>query len=139
ILPSQEDQPDARVRFLEEAKIAASLSHENIVSVYDYGEFAGLPFMVMEFLDGETLDSVIGRGGTTGDRRSLEIGLQVARALEFVHEHNVVHRDIKPSNVFVTKSGVVKLIDFGVAKSADDMLKTQAGIALGTIFYMAPE
>jgi len=139
ILPSQEDQPDARVRFLEEAKIAASLSHENIVSVYDYGEFAGLPFMVMEFLDGETLDSVIGRGGTTGDRRSLEIGLQVARALEFVHEHDVVHRDIKPSNVFVTKSGVVKLIDFGVAKGADAMLKTQVGIALGTIFYMAPE
>jgi len=139
ILPPQEDQPDARVRFLDEARIAASLSHENIVSVYDYGEFAGLPYIVMEFLDGETLESLIGRRGTTGDRRSLEIGLQVARALEFVHEHNIVHRDVKPSNIFVTKSGLVKLIDFGVAKGADATLKTQAGIALGTVFYMAPE
>jgi serine/threonine protein kinase len=138
-LPRQDEQSEARARFLEEAKIAASLSHENIVSVYDYGEFDQLPYMVMEFLCGETLESIIGEGGTIGDRRSLEIGLQVARALEFVHEHNVVHRDIKPSNIFVTKAGVVKLIDFGVAKGADAMLQTQAGIALGTIFYMAPE
>ncbi len=139
ILKPLEDDPDIRTRFFQEARVAASLSHENIVSVYDYGECGDLPYMVMEFLEGETLDSAIGRGALSDERRVLDIALQVARAIEFVHSNGVIHRDIKPSNIFVTNSGLVKLIDFGISKSVEAMVKTQTGMAVGTAFYMAPE
>ena len=126
-------------RFLAEARTAAKVTHENVISIYDFGvdEQKGL-FMVMEFLQGEDLRSAI-KNGHTGDLPSkLRIALQTARALDFIHKNKIIHRDIKPENVHINSAGVVKLMDFGIAKS-EDLSRTQPGYVLGTPYYMAPE
>ncbi|MGO9009077.1 MAG: bifunctional serine/threonine-protein kinase/formylglycine-generating enzyme family protein [Bryobacteraceae bacterium] len=136
--PASQD-PEARDRFLAEARTAAKVTHENVISIYDFGIDAekGL-FMVMEFLQGEDLRHAI-KNGHTGDlRNKLEIALQIARALEFIHKNRIIHRDIKPENVHINAAGVVKLMDFGIAKS-EDLSRTQPGYVLGTPHYMAPE
>ncbi len=130
--------PDAKARFLQEAKITCGFTHDNIIRIHDYGEEGGRPFMVMEFLTGCDLRDAI-RGNLTGDLRSrLGIAVQVARALDFVHSKNVVHRDIKPENIHLDPTGRARLMDFGIAKSHDLSL-TKTGLALGTPYYMAPE
>ncbi|MCW5964954.1 MAG: serine/threonine protein kinase, partial [Bryobacterales bacterium] len=88
--------PDARIRFLNEAKVAASLIHENVISVYDFGQEEGLPYLVMEFLHGQSLRKLIGDGRPLSLVEKLHIALQTARAVEYVHGRGVVHRDIKP-------------------------------------------
>jgi eukaryotic-like serine/threonine-protein kinase len=136
--PASQD-PEARDRFLAEAQTAAKVTHENIISIYDFGTDPekGL-FMVMEFLQGEDLRQAI-KNGHTGDLRSkLQIALQIARALDFIHKSRIIHRDIKPENVHINAAGVVKLMDFGIAKS-EDLSRTQPGYVLGTPYYMAPE
>ena len=109
---------EAKARFLAEARMAGNISHDNIISIYDFGEDEKQhPFMVMEFLRGEDLRHAI-KNGHTGDlRNKLRLALQVARALEYIHTQKIVHRDIKPENVHVTTAGVVKLMDFGIAKT----------------------
>ncbi|MCS7314017.1 MAG: bifunctional serine/threonine-protein kinase/formylglycine-generating enzyme family protein [Bryobacterales bacterium] len=130
--------PDARARFLREARMARNVSHENIVAIYDFGEEQGRPYMVMEFLRGETLRSAIERG-RTGDLASrLRIAIQIARAMECIHAQGIIHRDIKPDNINLGPDGKVKLMDFGIAKT-EDMTITRAGFTLGTPHYMAPE
>lgn len=130
--------PDAKARFLQEARITSEFAHDNIIRIHDYGEENGRPFMVMEFLTGSDLRDAI-RSNQTGDLRNrLRIALQVARALDFVHSKNVVHRDIKPENVHLDPDGRARLMDFGIAKS-DDLSLTKAGLTLGTPYYMAPE
>jgi serine/threonine-protein kinase len=129
---------DAKARFLREAKMAGGISHPNIMAVYDFGEDKGRPYMVMEFLRGENLLQAI-RGGRTGDREAkLQTSLQVCKALEQMHVQGMVHRDVKPDNVHVGEDGVVKLVDFGIARTADLGL-TQEGFTLGTPYYMSPE
>jgi len=129
---------DAKARFLREAQLAGNVEHDNIVTVYDFGEDSGRPYMVMEFLRGEDLANRI-KADRTGDLLSkLRTALQVARALEHIHSLNIVHRDIKPANVHITTAGVAKLMDFGIAK-AQDLALTRPGFTLGTPFYMAPE
>ena len=130
---------EAKARFLAEARMAGNISHDNIISIYDFGEDdKHHPFMVMEFLRGEDLRHAI-KGGRTGDlRNKLRLALQVARALEYIHSQKIVHRDIKPENVHVTASGLVKLMDFGIAKT-EGLAMTRAGYVLGTPYYMAPE
>jgi eukaryotic-like serine/threonine-protein kinase len=130
---------EAKARFLAEARMAGNISHDNIISIYDFGEDEKQhPFMVMEFLRGEDLRHAI-KGGRTGDIRSkLRIALQVARALEYIHSQKIVHRDIKPENIHVNGAGVVKLMDFGIAKT-EGLAMTRAGFVLGTPYYMAPE
>jgi serine/threonine-protein kinase len=138
IEPAAQD-PEARDRFLAEARTAAKVTHENVISLYDFGvdDEKGL-FMVMEFLQGEDLRQAI-KNGHTGDLRSkLKIALQIARALDFTHQNKIIHRDIKPENVHINAAGVVKLMDFGIAKS-EDLSRTQPGYVLGTPYYMAPE
>ncbi len=129
---------DVRERFLQEARMAGNVSHENIINVYDYGEAEGRPFLVMEFLQGEDLGTLIREQRTGNTQGKLRIALKVARALEYVHEQKIVHRDIKPDNVRVTALGAVKLMDFGIAK-VEGLARTQAGFVLGTPYYMAPE
>ncbi|MDE3167530.1 MAG: protein kinase [Acidobacteriota bacterium] len=130
---------EARDRFLDEARTAAKVTHENVINIYDFGvdPEKGL-FMVMEFLEGEDLRNAI-RNGHTGDlRNKLKIALQAARALDFIHSNRIIHRDVKPENLHITTNGQVKLMDFGIAKS-EDFSRTQPGFALGTPYYMAPE
>ncbi len=130
---------EAKARFLAEARMAGNISHDNIISIYDFGEDEKQrPFMVMEFLRGQDLRHAI-KNGQTGDlRNKLRLALQVARALEYIHAQKIVHRDIKPENIHVTGAGVVKLMDFGIAKT-EGLSMTRAGYVLGTPYYMAPE
>jgi serine/threonine-protein kinase len=129
---------EAKARFLQEARMAGNIEHENIIRIHDYGEEQGRPFIVMEFLVGEDLRHAI-RDGHTGDlNNKLRIARDVAKALEYVHSKKIVHRDIKPDNVHIDASGKVKLMDFGIAR-AEGLSLTRAGFALGTPYYMAPE
>jgi eukaryotic-like serine/threonine-protein kinase len=130
---------EAKARFLTEARTAGNLTHENVIHIYDFGcdEQYGL-YMVMEFVQGEDLRAAI-RNGRTGDLRAkLKIAVQIARALEYIHRAKIIHRDVKPENVYINTAGVVKVMDFGIAKT-EDLAVTRAGYVLGTPFYMAPE
>jgi tRNA A-37 threonylcarbamoyl transferase component Bud32 len=129
---------DAKARFLQEAKLAGGFQHENIVSVFDYGEFDGKPFIVMEYLQGEDLRNAIRNGHLGGMNDRLHIALNIAQALDYVHARAIVHRDIKPENIHIAPNGKVKLMDFGIAK-APDLSLTRTGMAMGTPYYMAPE
>jgi len=130
---------DVKARFLQEARLAGNIEHDNVVCIYDFGEDdRQRPFMVMEFLRGVDLRHAI-RDGQLGDLQSkLRIALQIARALGYIHSINIVHRDIKPDNIHLTTSGIVKLMDFGIAK-AQGLSMTRTGVVMGTPFYMAPE
>jgi Tol biopolymer transport system component len=136
---------DLRVeRFLREARITASLDHPNIVKVYDVGTHDGQPFMVVELLEGETLRHRLDRGPVPeSDVR--RIGIEIARGLVAANAAGLVHRDLKPENVFVTRAGVTKILDFGIAKLAPETARrhtdasTLTGILVGTAGYLAPE
>ena len=129
---------EARTRFLLEAKLAGTIKHDHIVTVHDYGEEDGRPFIVLEFLEGEDLRDAIQKKHTGDLKNKLRIALEIARALAFVHENNIIHRDIKPENIFIERSGRAKLMDFGIAK-AQGLSLTKTGNSLGTPYYMAPE
>jgi serine/threonine-protein kinase len=138
LTPAASEDPEAKARFLREAQMAGGIAHENIMSVYDFGEDQGRPFMVMEFLRGEDLRSAM-KNGRTGDLAArLRIAIQVAKALEHIHEHKIIHRDIKPENIHISATGTVKLVDFGIAKT-EELSLTRPGFTMGTPFYMAPE
>jgi serine/threonine protein kinase len=127
----------AKDRFLQEARVASNIQHENIIAIYDFGEDAGRPFMVMEFVEGESLRAAIA-GGRAGDiAERIRIARQAARALEHIHTRKVIHRDIKPENIHLDRMGKVRLMDFGIASAAG--AATQGGTTAGTPFYMAPE
>ena len=129
---------ESKACFLLEARTASNITHENIISVYDFGEDRGRPFIVMELLEGESLREAL-RDGSAGDfKRRMRIALQVARAVGFIHTKKIIHRDIKPENIHVDPAGKVKLMDFGIAK-AEGASFTRAGFTLGTPYYMAPE
>ena len=125
-------------RFLQEARVAGTLSHPNIVSIYDMGEDEAGPYIVMEFVDGETLDGIIERSDPRDKQTIIPIFLQICSGLSLAHQHEVVHRDVKPANIMLTRDGLVKLVDFGVARLASTHL-TQTGTLLGTPSYMSPE
>ncbi|HVF76017.1 MAG TPA: Stk1 family PASTA domain-containing Ser/Thr kinase [Acidimicrobiales bacterium] len=127
-------------RFRREAQAAANLAHPNVVSVYDFGEEDGISFIVMEFVDGRTLTSVLRSEGTLLADRAATIGADVAAALAFAHRNGVVHRDVKPGNVLIDNSGHVKVTDFGIARAANSEENlTQAGAVMGTATYFSPE
>ncbi len=131
--------PEAKERFVHEAKAASSLDHQNICTVHEIGETEdGQVFIVMAFYDGETLKQKIGRGPLKSEE-AIDLAVQVARGLAKAHEHGIVHRDIKPANIMVTPDGVAKIVDFGLAKLSGLSMLTKAGSTLGTLAYMSPE
>jgi serine/threonine protein kinase len=153
VLPEEFAQDADRVaRFRREAKLLASLNHPNIAAIYGLEEEDGTNFLVMELVEGSTLDDRI-KSGPIPIEEALKLGLQIAEALEAAHEKGVIHRDLKPANIKVTPDGKVKVLDFGLAKAftgeqADQNLSnsptlsdaaTQQGVILGTAAYMSPE
>jgi serine/threonine protein kinase len=140
---SERGDGHAGERFLQEARITASLDHPNIVKVFDVGMSNGRPYLVSELLDGETLRAPIGRGAVA-PADALTIATALTSGLVAAHARGLVHRDLKPENIFLTRSGTAKILDFGIAKLAQDPalprgLATLTGVVLGTAGYLAPE
>ena len=146
------DDAQARERFTREARAASALDHPNICAIYDIGEHEGQPFIVMQYLEGRTLKEHL-KGAPLETDRTLEIGIQVADALDAAHKTGIIHRDVKPGTIFITDRGDAKILDFGLAKLAaekatadsqaptavlEDQL-TMPGTAVGTLAYMSPE
>ena len=129
-------------RFVQEAQSASSVNHNNVVGISDFGVISGHAYLVMEYLDGETLTDLVNRG-PTDPLRVARIGAQIARGLQAVHEKGVVHRDLKPDNIFLVeregKKDVVKIVDFGLAKIEAGQRLTQDGTVVGTAEYISPE
>jgi beta-lactam-binding protein with PASTA domain/tRNA A-37 threonylcarbamoyl transferase component Bud32 len=127
-------------RFRREAQAAANLSHPNIVPVFDWGEDNGTYFIVMEFVDGRPLSSILRTAGPLHPDRAAEIAADVAGALSYAHRHGVVHRDVKPGNVLITEEGTIKVTDFGIARAVNtEESLTQTGAVMGTATYFSPE
>jgi formylglycine-generating enzyme required for sulfatase activity/dienelactone hydrolase len=137
--PEYTRDPEAKQRFMHEARAASSLQHPNICTIHDVDQTDdGQLFIVMDLYEGETLRSKIGRG-PIGIDDAVEIALQMARGLAEAHKHRIVHRDIKPANVIVNHAGLVKILDFGVAKLTGGAVPTTFGSTVGTAAYMSPE
>jgi Tol biopolymer transport system component/predicted Ser/Thr protein kinase len=153
LLPEVASNPDRLLRFEREARALAALNHQNVAQIYGLDEARGTAFLVMELVEGPTLAERIARGPLPLDE-ALELATQIARALEAAHEQGIIHRDLKPANVKVRVDGVVKVLDFGLAKVLEPVpgrnvvesatvtspaMMTHAGVILGTAAYMSPE
>ena len=139
--------PDRLRRFQQEAQAVAALNHPNILAIHDFGEHQGSPYIVTEFLEGETLRGLL-EAGAVPVRKATEWAGQIARGLAAAHDKGIVHRDLKPENIFITRDGRVKILDFGLAKLTPEAVTpdaatlashTQPGVVLGTVGYMSPE
>src|SRR5262245_2944507 len=152
VLPTGAVDADRLLRFEQEARAAAALSHPNILAVYDIGSHDSSPYIVSELLEGQTLRARLSTGAAVPARKAVEIGVQIARGLAAAHDKGIVHRDLKPENIFLTDDGRVKILDFGLAKltqpdaalaGVTSMATTpptsEPGLVMGTVGYMAPE
>jgi len=144
--PSLVNDTESLQRFAREASNAARILHPNVAAVFDYGEIDKIVYLVMEYVDGESLSAILARDGALEPRRAIEIGRQIADGLQAAHELGIVHRDLKPDNVIVarTRSGkeVPKVVDFGIAKALSEAPQdalTRSGLVIGTPEYMSPE
>ena len=142
--------PSFHARFRREAQSAAALNHPNIVAVYDTGEeeltssdgtSSVVPFIVMEYVDGMTLRQLLASGRRLLPERALEITAGILSALDYAHRHGIVHRDIKPANVMLTRTGEVKVMDFGIARAINEVAQsmTTTSTVMGTAQYLSPE
>ncbi len=144
--PDLTRDPEAKERFIQEAQAASALDHPNICNIHEIDETKPAPadagdgqmFICMAYYDGETLKKKIARGQLSVDS-VIDIPIQIAQGLIKAHEHGIVHRDIKPGNIMITKDGMVKILDFGLAKLAGQVRLTKTGTTIGTIAYMSPE
>ena len=148
--PSIAGNPEAVARFERESRAVAALSHPNILAIYDVGQSNGHPYSVMELLEGETLGARIAHGPMPV-RKAVDIAAQIACGLAAAHDKQIAHRDLKPENVFLTPTGGVKILDFGLARSTAEQSEltrvesptmapaTTPGTVLGTVGYMSPE
>ena len=126
-------------RFNTEAQSAASLTHPNIVSVYDVGSEGDIHYIVMELIKGKTLKEIINEDGALSWKWSVNVAIQIASALETAHKNNIIHRDIKPHNIIITEDGIAKVTDFGIAKAVSNSTITAFGTTIGSVHYFSPE
>jgi serine/threonine-protein kinase len=138
LMTDLESDPETRARFYREAQAAARLLHPNVITVFDAGEDQGRSFIAMQLLEGAPLGEYLRRDESIGLERKLDLMIQICEGLAAAHGQGIVHRDLKPNNLFVQTDGVLKILDFGVARVADSSM-TAAGAMLGTPDYMAPE
>ena len=125
-------------RFRREAKAAAALNHPGIVAIYDWGQVEGTPYIVMEYVEGETLKQLIRRRGRLGGAEAVDLTLGLLTAVGLAHRHGIIHRDIKAQNILIDGNGAAKVTDFGIARAGDSGM-TEAGSILGTAQYLSPE
>jgi serine/threonine-protein kinase len=138
---TSEGDPELLARFKSEAGLTGKLQHKNIVTVYDSGEQAGSPYIVMELLEGENLEEILSKKKQLSLLEKLRIMCQIADGLHYAHSCGVIHRDVKPANIMLLPTGVVKIMDFGIARlvSGGTARKTRRGELIGTTIYMSPE
>jgi eukaryotic-like serine/threonine-protein kinase len=139
LAPHLASEPGFYERFVREARMAARVSHPNIVQVFDAGEEDDRPFIVMEYVRGRTLAEEVRAQGTFEAARVVDVALQICGGLELAHANGLVHRDVKPQNLLLRDDGVVKIVDFGIARAAEATNLTQIGSVLGTAAYLSPE
>ena len=138
--PEFVDDQEFLVKFKKEAEAVASLSHPNIVNVYDVGEDGKVHYIVMEYVDGQNLKEIIQDEGRLEEYTALDIAKQIARALSEAHRNGIIHRDIKPHNILISKDGrQVKVADFGIAKAVSSSTMTNMGSVIGSVHYISPE
>jgi serine/threonine protein kinase len=135
-----DDDPSLLERFRDEIRLARRISHRSVVRTHDVGQAGGVRYITMEYVDGTSLAELIAARGRLAPAVTVSIGKQLARALEAAHEQGVLHRDVKPQNLIVTGDGLLKVMDFGIARLAGNAKGvTQSGVIVGTPAYMAPE
>ncbi len=138
--PEFVDDEEFLKKFKREAEAVASLSHPNIVNVYDVGEDGKVHYIVMEYIDGQNLKDIIKNEGTLDEYTALDITKQIAMALSAAHKKGIVHRDIKPHNILISNEGrIVKVADFGIAKAVSNSTMTNIGSIIGSVHYFSPE
>lgn len=138
--PEFVDDEEFLMKFKREAEAVASLSHPNIVNVYDVGEDGKVHYIVMEYIDGQNLKEIINDEGTLDEYTALDITKQIARALGAAHKKGIIHRDIKPHNILISNEGrAVKVADFGIAKAVSNSTMTSIGSIIGSVHYFSPE
>ena len=138
LLPDLNSERELATRFMMEIRTLASLDHPNIAQLRTAFQFENQLVMIMEYVEGVTLEKLAGEGALPIDR-DLDYATQVLSALSYAHSRGVIHRDIKPANIMITTHGQVKLMDFGIAKNADEMQLTRPGMTIGSVYYMSPE
>ena len=126
-------------KFNTEAQSAAALAHPNIVQIYDVCSEDNLYYIVMELIQGKTLKEIITEDGILSWKWSVNIAIQIASALETAHKNKIIHRDIKPHNIMITDYGIVKVMDFGIAKAVNSTTITNTNVVLGSVHYISPE
>lgn len=131
-------KPELLERFYQEARSAGALQHPNIVTIFELGKEGDIPFIAMEFLEGDSLEKIVHRRDELPLSKKIGFMAQICSALDYAHKHGVIHRDIKPGNIMLTKDGTVKVVDFGIARLVDTS-KTQTGLMIGTPAYMSPQ
>ncbi|MCA1379186.1 serine/threonine protein kinase, partial [Bradyrhizobium sp. IC4060] len=126
-------------RFRREAQAAASLSHPNVVSIYDVGQEEDVHYIVMEYIEGTTLNDLIKTRAPLQVEEAVHIAGQICDALDHAHHNQIIHRDIKPHNILIGKNGRVKVTDFGIARAVTSSTITQTGSVVGSVHYFSPE
>lgn len=140
VLRSQFGNDDDFVaRFHREAQAAASLSHPNVVNIYDIGQDDEMYYIVMEYIEGMTLKQYINEHAPLDMNKAVDIGMQICDALDHAHQNELIHRDIKPHNILINKYGRIKVTDFGIARAVSSVTITHTGSVLGSVHYFSPE